>query len=355
MKRILALLPLLLLTACVARESRPPVAPELREAQIGLVDGYRAWVVAEGLMNPSHISFHPDGRLTVCDTGNGRIVTVQDGKLTPVVEGLKTEFWKVYKDDAGNEVKAFKVGPLTAQWIGTSRLAFSDGGQKDGQESILTVRVNGEQPEIVARTNTVPPTTDHPDDLGEGNLSGMTLMPDGDTYYVGGQGYDGKTWVLGGRLSEGSLEPLMSADDNGISVNSPMQVVPRGDNLLVIYSGAGGEDDGLIVEWNPRTRKPVNQWALPGLNDPMSLAQIPGSGNRFVVTANNWSLTEVRHGKLAIVTLHEEGADIKVIADRVFGPVHCAFGPDGRLYVSCLGTRFDSDQGHVLAITGFGT
>lgn len=353
MKRLLTVLPLLLLTACVAREARPPVAPELRGAQIGLVEGYSAYVVADGLMNPSFVSFHPDGRLTVCDTGNGRIVTLERGELTPVVEGLKTEYWKVYNDDAGNQISAFKVGPLTAQWLGTTKLVFSDAGQADGEEAILTLSVAGDQPEIVGRTNTVPPTSNDPIDKGEGNLSGMCVMPDGDTYYVCGQGYDGKSWVLGGSLQKGTLEPLMSADEAGIEVNSPMQVVPWGDNLLVIYSGAGGKDDGVIAEWNPRSRALLRKWSLPGLNDPMSLAQIPGTTNRFVVTANNWSLTEVKHGQLAVVTLDEEDASIEVIADRVLGPVHCAFGPDGRLYVSCLGEKFDSNLGHVLAITGF--
>lgn len=356
MKLAALLIPMLLITACVAKPARAPVAPEIREANIGLVEGYSAYVVADGMKNPSFISFHPDGRPTVCDSGNGRVVIIENGKLTPVVDRLHTEYWKVYNDDAGNEIKAFKIGPLTAHWLSLYKLVLSDAGLKDGEESLVTYQISPDGPsqnKILGRTNTVPPTTNDELDLGEGNLSGMCIMPDNDTYYVCGQGYDGKSWVLGGSLEKGTLEPMMSADENGIDVNSPMQVVPYSDNILVVYSGAGGVDDGLIVEWNPKARQPVNQWQLPGLIDPMSLAQVPGSSNRFVVTDNNWSLTQVNPGKLAIVTLEpEKDAQIETIATNVQGPVHCAFGPDGRLYVCCLGEKFDSNLGHVLAITG---
>ena len=356
MKRTALLLPLLILAGCVAKPARPPVAPEIRQVEIGLAEGYEAFIVAEGLKNPSHVSFHSDGRLTICDSGNGRVVVIEDGKMTPVVTGLTTEYWKVYKNDAGEEIKAFKIGPLAAQWLSQYKLALTDGGLKDGEETVVTYHISTDGPSanrVVRRTNSVPPTTGDAADNGEGNLSGMCVMPDGDTFYVCGQGYDGKSWVLGGSLSEGTLEPKFSADEHNIDVNSPMQVVPWNDSLLVVYSGAGGKDDGLLVEWNPKSGQPVNQWALPGLKDPMSLAQIPGTSNKFVVTDNNWSLTGVNAGKLAILTLDGEDPGIKVICDNIYGPVHCAFGPDGRLYVSSLGPEFDAAAGQVIAITGF--
>ena len=355
MKVCVLMLPVLLLIGCVAKPARPPLAPEIREVNIGLTDGYRAFVVAEGLKNPSHVSFHPDGRLTICDSGNGRVVVLDDGELTPVLENMQTEYWKVYTNDEGEEVKAFKIGPLAAEWLSMYKLVVTDGGQKDGEETVITYHVSSDGPSsnrLLSQTNSVPPTTDDPADLGEGNLSGLCIMPDGDTYYVCGQGFDGKTWVLGGSLSEGTLEPMFSADEHKIDVNSPMQVVPWRDNLLVIYSGTGGEADGLIVEWNPKSGQPVNQWDTK-LTDPMSIAQVPGTSNQFVVTVNNWDLTRVNPGKLAILTLGEDTLTTQVICDRILGPVHCAFGPDGRLYVTCLGGKFDENQGQVIAITGF--
>src|SRR5690606_36748171 len=139
-----------------------------------------------------------------------------------------------------------------------------------------------------------------------------------------------------------------------IKTNSPMQALSWRGHVLVVYSGAGGKDDGVIVEWDAATRTVVNQWALPGLVDPMCIAQVPGQPNQFAITANNWKLEGVNHGKVALVTLGAEGVvETQVLADRIMGPVHCAFGPDGRLYVTSLGTQLDSDKGQVIAISGF--
>jgi len=72
------------------------------------------------------------------------------------------------------------------------------------------------------------------------------------------------------------------------------------------------------------------------------------------VTDNNWDLREVKSGRIARVRLHDNGqAQVTVIATQVPGPVHCAFGPDGRLYVTCLGDEIDKDKGLVISIKGF--
>ena len=348
------LLTLIFVAGCVAKPAPRPAAKDLREVDVGLVDGYRATVVADGLMNPSFVAFHPgDGALTICDSGNGRIVMVEGDTLKTIVEGMHTEYWKTLEDGT----KAFKLGPLTMAWRDTDHLMVTDAGVGDGDETVVTWELSSQglaRNVIINRTNPIGPTSDDPADKGEGNLSGMTLMPDGNTFYVCGQGSDAKSWVLRGKVKENKLETAFSADDNGISVNSPMQALPWRGNLLVVYSGTGGEDDGLLVEWDLETGKPANQWKLPGLLDPMGIALIPGSENRFVVTDNNWALKSVNSGRLATVTLaDDQDAKIEVIATNLMGPVHCAFGPDGRLYVACLGAKYDSDKGLVVAVEGF--
>ena len=95
------------------------------------------------------------------------------------------------------------------------------------------------------------------------------------------------------------------------------------------------------------------QWTLPGLADPMGMDRIPGT-DRLAVVDNRWSLTAVGAGKLGSVTLTEGGgeAGVDILAEGLEGPVSCAFGPDGRLYVTTLGAAFDKDLGQVLAISG---
>ncbi|TWU61835.1 hypothetical protein [Crateriforma conspicua] len=301
--------------------------------------------VLRGLVNPSSVSFSPEGELTVCDA-RGIVVVLKDNKPTNYITGFDTEHWK--SNDEGQ--KWYAVGPLSAVWSG-STLIVTDAGKADGEETLLFFDEKGKA-ESGTATNAVPPTSDDPADKGEGNLTGMSLSKDGTTAYVCGQGFDGKSWVLSADIASKELTPLLSADENGIETNSPMQTVVADDNTLyVLYSGKGGEADGLIVKWDLTTQKPTDQWSLPGVINPMGLAHI--SGNKFAVAENNWSLNQTNSGRILIATLGEDDdAEVKETGVVLSGPVACTFGPDNRLYVSQLGEEFDKPVGSVVAIDG---
>ncbi|MBK8206594.1 MAG: hypothetical protein IPK87_07315 [Planctomycetes bacterium] len=325
----------------------------MSELDIGLTTGYRAGVAAEGLRNPSFVSFKPvSGEPTVCDSGNGRVLLIAGNDPRALIGDMATEFWKVLDDGR----KLYQVGPMAAVWLDQETLIVSDSGHPDGRESLLWVTprsTSGEPGAITARSNTIGPTTDDAADKGEGNLTGFCR--DGNTMYVCCHGNDKRTWVAVADLKQRQIKATLSADEHGIATNSPMQARLWRGGLLVLYSGAGGVDDGLLVHWNLTSGKPQQQWTLPGLSDPMGLAQIPGSADEFVVTDNAWALGKVNEGKLARVKLGNETAQITVIANQVPGPVNCDFGPDGDLYVTCLGTEIDTDKGLLLRVSGFET
>ena len=329
-----------------------PVA-NAADLDLGLKKTYKARVVAEGLNNPSSVTFSPAGLLTVCDSANGQVVTITDGKVTPYITGFQTEYWKV---DAETGAKRFKLGPLSSVWVNEKTLAVTNAGLGDGAETLLMFDAAGTAADGVA-TNAVGPTSDDAKDKGEGNLTGLSLSEDGSTIFVAGQGADAKTWVLSVDVASKKLAGLASADDAGITVNSPMATLPMNKtNLLVLYSGAGGKDDGLIVQWNTKTGKMVRKWTLPGLTDPMGMAFIPGTKSLAVVD-NNWALTSVQAGRLARVNLPRKDNDsgeakVRIIADKLQGPVSCAFGPDGDLYIAQLGAEFDKGKGQVIAVSG---
>lgn len=337
--------------ASVALAAMPVV--NAADLDLGLKKMYKARIVAEGLNNPSSVTFSPAGLLTVCDSANGQVVTIKDGKVTPYITGFQTEYWKV---DAETGAKRFKLGPLSSVWVNDTTLAVTNAGLGDGAETVLMFDAAGTAADGVA-TNSVGPTSDDAKDKGEGNLTGLSLSEDGSTIFVAGQGADAKTWILSVDVASKKLAGLASADDAGIEVNSPMATLPMGKmSVLALYSGAGGKDDGMIVQWNTKTGKMVNKWTLPGLTDPMGMAYIPGTKS-LVVVDNNWALTEVQAGRLARVSLprkdNESGeAKVRVIADKLHGPVSCTFGPDGDLYIAQLGTEFDSSKGQIIAVSG---
>ncbi len=307
-------------------------------------------VIVMGLNNPSGISFSPEGLMTVCDSGAGRVVLVRERVSSDYVNRFETQYWKV-NENAG--IERYRLGPLSAVWAGET-LAVTDGGKQDGEETVLFFKKAGMATDGEA-SNPVGPTTEDEADLGEGNLTGMSLSRDGKTLYVCGQGYDGKTWVLKCDVATRKLEPFLSADDHGISTNSPMQTLPWGENsLLVLYSGGSEAPEGRLVEWDLETREPLRQWTLPGLISPFGMDRIPGT-NQLAIVENNWSLTEVRTGRLVVATLPEEGgeAGLEVVTDQLMGPTACKFGPAGEtLYIAQLGETFDDDKGSIVAVEG---
>ncbi|MFY9256376.1 MAG: hypothetical protein WAO83_23170 [Fuerstiella sp.] len=311
---------------------------------------YKARLVLDGLSNPSSVSFSPAGVLTVCDSANGQVLLVKDGKAEKYITGFTTEYWKV---DAETGAKRFKLGPLSSVWVDDKTLAVANAGLADGEENILFFTGPGTAADGKA-TNAVGPTSDDPKDKGEGNLTGLSLSEDGSTIYVAGQGADTKTWVLAVDVATKKLAGLASADEAGIEINSPMATIPwNKQSILALYSGAGGKDDGLIVQWNVETGKVIKKWTLPGLTDPMGFAKLP-DGRGLVVVDNNWALTEVKAGRLARVSLVKDAdeAKVNIISEGLHGPVSCAFGPDGDLYIAQLGAEFDKDKGQIIAISG---
>ncbi len=343
--RTLFLLPVVaLLAAC----SSGPSAPALGEVDAGLAEDLRAIVVADGLNNPSSVAFRPGDRaLTITDSGNGRVLLIEGGRTRTLIDNMATEYWQKLPDGR----RLYKVGPLSALWMGRDALLVAEGGYPDGQDWVTFYRMRGQNAELDGYTNVIPPTTDDPADLGEGNYVGMCR--DGDVVWVCCHGNDKKTWIARLTLSERKLEPWISTDDAGIDVNSPMQALMLNGNLLVLYSGLGGTADGMLVEWDTTTRKALRKWPLKGLTDPMGMDWVPGRETpTLAITDNNWDLEKVNAGKLALVTLTDEAAEVTVVSTNLPGPVGCAFGPDGRLYIACLGESYDSNKGQVIAIEG---
>ena len=128
-----------------------------------------ARLVLGGLNNPSSVAFSPSGVLTVCDSGNGQVLLVKDGKAEKYITDFTTEHWKV---DAETGKKRFKLGPLSSVWVDDSTLAVTNAGLGDGAENVLFFSGAGKAADGKA-TNSVGPTTDDAKDKGEGNFCSL--------------------------------------------------------------------------------------------------------------------------------------------------------------------------------------
>ena len=311
-----------------------------------------SWYVLQGLKNPASLSLSPSGDLTVCDSGNGRVLVLDgtDGSKAPkrTIDGFETEFWKVGKD---GEPDRYALGPLSTVWVGQT-LVVSNGGLADGKDNLKIFE--GDVPVADAKTtNAIAPTSDDAADKGEGNFTGLSVAQESGKIWVCGQGADAKSWLCRADVTAGTLETFLSADEQGIATNSPMDSLQwDAKTVLVLFSGAGGKEDGLLVAFDTEKKAVAAQWTLPGLVDPMGMARNPGT-DELVVVDNNWALKTVNRGSLARVKLPSGGgeAEVQVVTRQLLGPVDVCI-KDGVVYVAQLGEAFDTDKGAVIAIEG---
>lgn len=320
-----------------------------------LPEGMTAYVQLANLPNPAGLAFRSEGVLMVCA---GDAIHIAHEMHTHVaMSGFTTQFWK---DADGEANDRFRHGPISIVYLPDGTAVVSDAGLTDGEDQLLIYPPGATDRSQAVATGGV---------ATEGNLMGLCVAADGTTVYACGQGSDEKTWIIAcdTAAEAPTLELFFSADEHGITANSPMQAILWNDNtLLVLYQDdATGDDpeiknDGLLVAWNLETLAPISQWSLPELNDPMGMARIPGTDD-LVVVAHNWTnANETLPGKLARVTLPNDGtvpgepipADVTVLSESLRGPVSCLFDDEGKLYISQLGPTIDGTEGVVLAVEG---
>ncbi|MDH5643888.1 MAG: hypothetical protein OEY63_06775 [Gemmatimonadota bacterium] len=345
------------------------------------VKGLTAKVVVEGLKNPHGLAFHPKtDALTVCDSGNGRVLIVDDGKLVEFATGFGTETSGGKGDMAAGE-NEYLIGPLSICWENfgrVPRLAVLDSGAPAGGEAVVFFEGPG------PRYGTGDPTMPWRDPSGsgldmDGNFTGLCLSV-AHVYYFLSTTNDAQTRLMCLDTRDQQIRPWISSDEAGIKTNTPVQLRLVNHELRGLYMGEEGKSDGLMVFWMETNPDPEESWKLKGLVDPVGFDQFPeldrelapGRGDiepadgevpgdaaapemerfvrRFVVVARGKSRGK---GILARVTLNKgTEANIEPLAEGLPDPTHCAFGPDGKLYISCMGSERDKDKGIVIAVEG---
>ena len=306
-------------------------------------------VVAEGLYNPCGIAVQPEtGHLFVADSGNLKVVRIVDGKPQDVVVDFGTDIY-------GKGPK-YQVGPLGIAFLDKNTLVVGGGGFPDGEEKLYVFTVpEAGQPAIKASEATSAMSLAPGDEIkGEGNFYALAVTDN--AVYVTCNGDDTKGWVSkavrdGNKLT--SYERYLATKE-AVEVDAPVGITVSPDGHLVV--GQMGEitvpEDGLVTFYRPDDGKMLANFPI-GLSDITGLAYSPG-GQLYAI---DFCWNDTTKGGLFQLIRDEEDATVATAkkVSELDKPTAMAFGSDGNLYVTLVGTgegEETSGAGKVVKISG---
>jgi DNA-binding beta-propeller fold protein YncE len=182
--------------------------------------------------------------------------------------------------------------------------------------------------------------------LGEGNFYALAVI--GDAIYATSNGDDTKGWVNRAMVKDGKVVSyerfLATKEATGVDAPVGVAVQPEANNLVV---GQMGEitvpNDSLLTFYNPKTGKMIMN--LPtGLFDISGLAYSP----KRQLYATDFAWMDTTEGGLFQIVAQREGDKQGVKAEKIAAldkPTALAFGADGALYITVIGTAEGGKKG----------
>lgn len=295
--------------------------------------------VIEGLVNPCAVTVQPEtGDLFVSDSGAGRVIRVQIGedgkaKQSDVITGFPKDIY--------GKGPMYDIGPLGLAFLDQKTLIVGGGDRVDVEEVIYVFEV----PDAGAKAITV---DDAKTKLGplekteqlqaEGNYYGVALA--GGAVYASANGDDTKGWIVKATIDGtkfGKLERAIATKE-ATQVDAPvaLTVDPQG-NLVV---GQMGEitvpNDSLLTFYNPKTGK-MRLNLETNLFDITGLAYSP-KGHLY---ATDFAWMAAEEGGLFRLDADGKGQSQTIDPVKITNldkPTALAFGKDGSLYITIIGS-----------------
>ena len=308
-------------------------------------------VVATGLNNPVGVAVQPEtGTLFVSDSGAGRIVTVANGGLAPVISG--------FPRDVYGKGPMFDIGPLGLAFVNKNLLAIGDGGSLDGEEYLRVFELATDdkgalKPITVydSKYKLGPIPAGKETGRGEGNFYGVAAGTNG--IYITANGDDTKGWVLKAALKDGvpgAFKPFIATKEK-VAVDAPVAITigPKGQIVVGQMGEVVGEPDSLVCFYNAKGDL-ESKAELEDVFDVVGLAYSK-SGKLYGLDFR-WPGKE--KGSLFSIEVTADGASVKKLMD-LDKPTGMAFGADGALYITTIGTPAAGDSapaGKLLKVTG---
>lgn len=317
-------------------------------------------VLATGLDTPTGVAVRPEtGEVFVSEGAAGKVIMVAPtgGPPKNVITGFP-------RDSYGKGPK-FDIGPLGLAFIGKDTLVVGDGGSLDGEEYLRIYALSKDAATGALKEQTVydskhklgPILPSVKNGRGEGNFYGVAVTPKG--IYVTANGDDTKGWVLSAPLKEGEPGELKTfiPTKERVKVDAPVAITisPKGKLVVGQMGEVASAPDSLLTVYDEATGELELRVELDDVYDIAGLAYAK-SGKLYGLDFN-WpgtkpgALIQIDATKDAGV---EGSAEIRKLLE-LDKPTAMAFGPDGSLYVTVIGTAEKGAAekgGKLLKITG---
>lgn len=303
--------------------------------------------VVDGLDNPAGVAIQPEtGHVFVSDSGASRVIRVVDGKAEAVITDFPVDVY--------GKGPMYNIGPLGLVFLDKDTLVVGGGGLPDGEELLRVYKVPATgQPAIKAdkMAKSFNLAAEGEEVKGEGNFYG--LATNGKRVFVTCNGDDTKGWVSHAAVKDGELGKLKRsiATKEATEVDAPVAVTisPRGELVIGQMGEISVPGDGLLTFYNAKNGKMLLNLET-GLSDITALAYSP-KGQLY---ATDFMWTNTAEGGLYQLISRQEDGEQSIEAKKLETldkPTAMAFGSDGALYITVIGTsEGDAKGGKLLKI-----
>jgi len=304
-------------------------------------------MVADGLDNPCGVAIQPEtGDVFVADSGAKRIVKIVKGKVQDVIVDFPVDVY-------GKGPK-YNIGPLGMAFLSKDVLVVGGGGFVDDNELLRVYDLSGASKTAIKADKMVASfKLEASDELkAEGNYYGVAASDD--AVYVTCNGDDTKGWVARADRSGTKVSNFRRyiATKEATEIDAPVAVAisSRGDVVIGQMGEITIPEDGMLTYYNAKNGKMKRNFEV-GLSDITGLAFSPTKKNRIYATDFAWHDTE-QGGLFQLVAAKNDSGEQTLNAKKLTSldkPTALAFGTDGTLYITVIGTG-DNKSGKLLKV-----
>jgi hypothetical protein len=296
--------------------------------------------VLDGLDNPCGVAVHPKtGTVYVADSGAGKVIRIVKGKPEDVVVGFKLDVY--------GKGPMYNIGPLGLAFWGEDTLVVGGGDLIDGEDSLrfFTLPPEGSpavKVEDAIKSLNLPAT----DELkAEGNFYALAVVSDG--VIATSNGDDTKGWLVKCKMAGKEIGPFerFIATKEATNVDAPVGITvgPKGELVVGQMGEINVPKDGLLTFYNPKDGKMLMNLET-GLYDITALAYGKKSPSQLYALDYAWMKED--EGGLFQLIAKTEGGKSTVTSKKLASldkATSMAFGNDGALYVTVIGTGKEGD------------